>query len=553
MIGRFFLGAGLGSLVGTGLLALASVVSPAPDAAPATAMATASDDSVATPEGVAPDADPTTTAEIVPDPTAETVPAAEETTADPAPDPDLAVDDVTQPEALAEPDVASATMAEPAADAASLDAAPAAEPAPEPVVTATDIAAIAPDLTGATAPDALAPQDSSQAAVSAPADDLAAPTSLTEPGKPGAPAPETVPVVLDPPGPPPLTVEEEALLREIAENGPGTAVPQPDPALPEGAKAPASVPPPEPEVEADPAADATAEALPVTPAEPVAEPTAEAILQLDPTKSTLPPAPALSATTEGVKIGRLPSIGSDAPAADPADSSTVSSAASDDRPLVKYARDFDNPGAKPTFAIVLIDDGATATDRAALAALPFPVSFALDPTDARSAEYAALYRAAGQEVVILASAVPKGGSASDIEVTMAAMANALPETVAVMETPGRGFQGDRPLATLVVPVIKSQGRGLLTWDQGLNAADQVARREGTPSTMVFRDLDGAGEAAPVIRRYLDRAAFKAAQEGHVTVVGRTSPDTVAAILEWTVEGRAATVALAPLSAILTQN
>ncbi len=92
---------------------------------------------------------------------------------------------------------------------------------------------------------------------------------------------------------------------------------------------------------------------------------------------------------------------------------------------------------------------------------------------------------------------------------------------------------------------------MLTWDQGLNAADQVARREDVPAAVAFRDLDGAGEAAPVIRRYLDRAAFKAAQEGRVTVIGRARPETVAAILEWTVEGRAATVALAPLSAVLS--
>jgi polysaccharide deacetylase 2 family uncharacterized protein YibQ len=57
----------------------------------------------------------------------------------------------------------------------------------------------------------------------------------------------------------------------------------------------------------------------------------------------------------------------------------------------------------------------------------------------------------------------------------------------------------------------------------------------------------------VIRRYLDRAAFKAAQEGRVVVVGRTRPETVAALLEWTVEGRAATVALAPLTAALSTD
>mgnify|MGYP006191919269 CR=1 FL=1 len=29
------------------------------------------------------------------------------------------------------------------------------------------------------------------------------------------------------------------------------------------------------------------------------------------------------------------------------------------------------------------------------------------------------------------------------------------------------------LASLVVPVVAAQGRGLLTWDEGLNAADQT--------------------------------------------------------------------------------
>ena len=86
-----------------------------------------------------------------------------------------------------------------------------------------------------------------------------------------------------------------------------------------------------------------------------------------------------------------------------------------------------------------------------------------------------------------------------------------------------------------------------------DTADSVARRSGIPASVAFRDLDGAGEAAPVIRRYLDRAAFKAAQEGQVTVVGRTRPETVAAILEWTVEGRAATVVLAPLTAVLSSD
>jgi polysaccharide deacetylase 2 family uncharacterized protein YibQ len=102
----------------------------------------------------------------------------------------------------------------------------------------------------------------------------------------------------------------------------------------------------------------------------------------------------------------------------------------------------------------------------------------------------------------------------------------------------------------VVPLIKSQGRGLITFDRGLNAADQVARREDVPSATIFRQLDAEGEDAPLIRRYLDRAAFKAAQEGRVMVLGETRPETIAALMEWTVEGRASSVTLAPATAVM---
>ena len=187
-----------------------------------------------------------------------------------------------------------------------------------------------------------------------------------------------------------------------------------------------------------------------------------------------------------------------------------------------------------------------------VAALPLPVTIALDPTDPEAAARAAAYRAAGKEVAMLASGLPAGAEASDVLVTFEAHALALPEAVAVVDLPEGGFQNDRPLATAVVPVLKDQGRGLLTFDRGLNAADQTARREGVPAATVFRILDAADESVPVIRRYLDRAAFKAAQDGQVAVLGTASPDTIAALLEWTVEGRAGSVALAPLTAVLSK-
>ncbi len=39
----------------------------------------------------------------------------------------------------------------------------------------------------------------------------------------------------------------------------------------------------------------------------------------------------------------------------------------------------------------------------------------------------------------------------------------------------------------------------------------------------------------------------------VVVIGDTRADTVAAILEWTVEGRSATVTLAPITAVMARD
>ena len=124
------------------------------------------------------------------------------------------------------------------------------------------------------------------------------------------------------------------------------------------------------------------------------------------------------------------------------------------------------------------------------------------------------------------------------------------KAVAVMDLADPTFQNNRGLASAVVPILKAGGRGLLTWDEGLNAADQVARREDLEAAVAFRNLDQAGGDSVAVRRLLDRAVFKADQEGRVSVVGTATPQLVAALLEWTVEGKAATVVLAPVTAVL---
>ncbi|MDP4032393.1 MAG: divergent polysaccharide deacetylase family protein [Pseudorhodobacter sp.] len=391
-------------------------------------------------------------------------------------------------------------------------AAPAAQAAPVADTESTaipEVLALGP--AGLAKPDASAPAPSARiASPLAPADALPA---ATDPARPTAPADDPRPAGAELPPPPPLTDAELALLQPLPET-------QPD------ANAAAATPAPivEPEV---------ASPEPVEPEPGIAD-----------DQSILRPVPGLADAAAGVTTDRLPRIG-DAPAPE------ATAPVADLPAMVRFARPFANPSARPLFGLILIDTGGPDVDRSSLAALPFPVSFAIDPTAPDAATAAAIYRAAGQEVLMLASGIPQGATAADLEVTFQAHAAALPEAVAVLDLENGGFQNDRPLATQVVPILKAQGRGLLTWDKGLNAGDQVARRDGLAAALIYRRLDAGDETAPTLKRYLDRAAFKAAQDGRVAVVGQTRPETVKAILEWTVEGRVAALALAPVTALLT--
>jgi polysaccharide deacetylase 2 family uncharacterized protein YibQ len=408
---------------------------------------------------------------------------------------------------------------------------------PEAVVSQPATSIAAPDAVVAEAPapetevikDAAPAEALAQPAIAAPAAPSDAPKTPTSPepaqAVPGLAADQTAPMVPGRASPPDSQGSDPAPA--------AIDLPPPPPAETDEALL---TPAPPPAAQPEPAL-VTPEAVPAAP-----DMTAPEATLPDSIPEAIAPDTSLPRMVDGVTTDRLPAIGKPEPASEPA-------LASQD-PIDRFARPFDNPGAKPMFALVLLDSGAPDLDRARLAALPFPVTFVIDPASANAAAAAQIYRAAGQEVVMLASGIPAGASAADLEQTFQALATTLPEAVAVLDLPTGGFQDDRPLATLVVPVLKDQGRGLLTYDRGLNAADQVARRDGVRAATIFRMLDAEGEDTPLIRRYLDRAAFKAAQEGRVVVLGQTRDETVAAILEWTVEGRASSVALAPLTAVL---
>lgn len=220
--------------------------------------------------------------------------------------------------------------------------------------------------------------------------------------------------------------------------------------------------------------------------------------------------------------------------------------------LSVYAAAFANPAGLPELTIILIDDGALPGAAPAVAALGFPVTVAIDPAAAGAAALAAAYLAAGIEIAAL-PILPAGASATDVAVTFEAAFATLPQAVAVLDvgqggiTAGAGGVPEQALARLA-----QDGRGFVAVASDLSRVMREAAETGVPSALIADDLDGAGQTAGTIRRFLDGAAFKVVQgETGMVLLARVQPETLSALTQWAGGERARQVALAPLSALLT--
>ncbi|MFD0978661.1 divergent polysaccharide deacetylase family protein [Tropicimonas aquimaris] len=218
--------------------------------------------------------------------------------------------------------------------------------------------------------------------------------------------------------------------------------------------------------------------------------------------------------------------------------------------LSRHAVPFSNPEGKPLFSVILIDDGSRTLDRQVLSTFNFPVTFAIDPALPDAAEAAEFYRSAGFEVVALATGLTPNATARDLEVALEANLAAVPEAVAIMDPAADGIGGRRALVEHAVEIAAGDGLGMIGWDRGLGAVRAASARAGHPAALIFRSLDEQGERSSVIQRYLDRAAFKAAQDGAVVMAGHAQPETVEALFRWAQDDKARDVALAPVSAVL---
>ncbi|WP_114965963.1 divergent polysaccharide deacetylase family protein [Alkalilacustris brevis] len=508
-------------------------------------------------------------AEAAPSPL-EADPAADTPAGTDAPDaPAVPSDTLPEPDATTEPDAIPEDDAAPKDDAA---------PGPAPQLPDSDAALAAPAPAPGAAP---APTGADTPATSGQAGPLVAPSAEPAPGLPvdAAPAPPPVGIAGDPaldtgfdmageiaPGlsvseghPPAVEAPAAATPAPPESTAPGNgsgALAQPpgiaDPTTPAGIgpdpEAPAAAPPGGRNGSGDP--------------QPLAEGPASASL---PAPEAPPAAPGIPAPPEDeeeahaavppqVLTDRLPRIG-DTPepeTAAPAEEELAHDPA--ELPaLQRHAVDFENPEDRPLFAVLLLDDGIDADERANLARLPFPVTFVIDAAAPDAEAAARVYRAGGKEVVLLPAPLSPEPSAEALAQALRRDLAQVPEAVAVIDRPedGGGFQNNRLLAQEAVALLGEDGHGLVTFDRGLNAAAQLARSAGLGEALVFRTLDAEDENVPTIRRYLDRAVFRAAQVSAVVVLGRAArADTIAGLLEWRMEGRADAVALAPLSAVL---
>lgn len=258
-----------------------------------------------------------------------------------------------------------------------------------------------------------------------------------------------------------------------------------------------------------------------------------------------------------VRINRLPTLASvpETEVIDPVEQAPIPEVveAPEEPPIDQFAAEFENEDAKPVMAIILIDDGvdlsASSVGISALRELPYPVSFAVDALLPDAAARMQSYRDAGFEVLASVD-LPEGAQAADAEVNLSVALDALPEVVGVLDGVRTGVQTTPDAGKQVAQILAQTGHGFVTQNRGLNTVQKLAAREGVPSAVVFRDFDAKGQSSAVIRRFLDQAAFRAGQEGAVIMLGRLREETLGALVLWTLQDRASSVAMAPVSAAL---
>jgi hypothetical protein len=307
------------------------------------------------------------------------------------------------------------------------------------------------------------------------------------------------------------------------------------------------------EAPAEPVVTATVSDAGVAPAsEPVSEPVSESVSDLETEGGT----DVAADTTEEPAATQLATADetSDAAASEAADVEVGSDETSvSSQPILAFSdSDFAGLSGRPGMAIVLIDDG-TFTDISELQAIvQFPLTIALNPDNANAPARMAQFRNAGFEVATLLDL----GGQMDPTVVSAMLrdwAARVPQSVALLEAPSGGVQASRDVSNAVTDYAQAAGYGLVLQNQDHNTAQKLAKQHGVPSAVVFRDFDGLGQDANLMKRMLENGSFRATRVGSAVMIGHVRRETIVALIEWTAAERNDAVTLAPLSALLMQD
>lgn len=216
-----------------------------------------------------------------------------------------------------------------------------------------------------------------------------------------------------------------------------------------------------------------------------------------------------------------------------------------------YARETVFDDDKPRLSIVLLTESLNSVDPNLVEALPIPVSFAVDPTNPSAGALLSSLRELEQEAVILAD-LPPEASVQDVDVALTALVNFLPQTVGVIERQAGALQQSRDTSLYIPEVLNRTGHGLIVYENGLSTLAEEANKSGTPVATIYRDLDGDNQNERTIRRFMDGAAFRAANDTSepIVVLARLRPATMSAILIWALQDRAQKIAVVPVSQLM---
>lgn len=256
-----------------------------------------------------------------------------------------------------------------------------------------------------------------------------------------------------------------------------------------------------------------------------------------------------TAKLPGVQAGSLPGQAATVPVPGATgEGAAATSAPAPQPPVIANAVPAANPDGKPEVAVILLDQGGNVLDREALAASKLPVSFAVDPTAHDAGDWATTYHDGGHEVLLFATSIPRLATPSDLNVTFSAYFRAAPQAVGVIDLAHGGFSANRLMAQRVVSILAGDGYGLVTYRRGLDAAEQVARRAGVPAAQITAASDRTDRGG--LSQLLDRAAFRAGQEGRTVIALPASEAVMGMLAEWARGPQGKAVALVPVTAVM---